>query len=277
VRSHQATTVEAGLSTDFVTGSGGGRTTIGSLVPGGARPGFSTLFSVTTTTAPPAPTSAPTVAASSWLERALLACGIAYGVLTVVLNDVIAASSTDGYDRIDAAVSELSARGAPARGFLVATTPVMVGLLVAFGVGVWRAAGDRRSLRITGALIMVHGVSLLLWLLAPMSPREQIAAGEGGSNDLAHLGLTALTVSVIVAQMAFGAASFGRGFRVYTAISLAVVLVGGVLTGVLSGGIERGDPTPWMGVAERACIGAWLLWMASLAIVLLRRLEPVRA
>jgi hypothetical protein len=35
--------------------------------------------------------------------------------------------------------------------------------------------------------------------------------------------------------------------------------------------IAAGDPTPWMGLIERASYGAWLAWMAVLAISLLRR------
>jgi len=57
-------------------------------------------------------------------RRSLLACGLLYAVLYPIVNDVIAANLYDGYSRMDQAVSELSAVGAPARAFLTATVPV---------------------------------------------------------------------------------------------------------------------------------------------------------
>ena len=44
----------------------------------------------------------------------------------------------------------------------------------------------------------------------------------------------------------------------------------GVLTGLASPRMEANLSTPWMGVWERACIGAYMLWVMVLAIVLLR-------
>ena len=37
-----------------------------------------------------------------------------------------------------------------------------------------------------------------------------------------------------------------------------------------------GEPTPWMGLAERLSIAPWLLWMAVLAVMLMtaRYAEP---
>jgi hypothetical protein len=45
-------------------------------------------------------------------RQALLACGIVYALLYVIVNDVIAATLYDGYSRRSQAVSELSATGA---------------------------------------------------------------------------------------------------------------------------------------------------------------------
>jgi hypothetical protein len=63
--------------------------------------------------------------------------------------------------------------------------------------------------------------------------------------------------------------AFGRGFRIYAAVTVGTALGFGALTGVLTIGIESGAPTPWMGLAERVSIGAWLVWMAVLAVRLL--------
>lgn len=65
------------------------------------------------------------------MVQTLLACGILYTLLYPIVNDVIAAAMYDGYSRTSQAVSELSAVGAPPRGFLAAFSPVFVLLLIA--------------------------------------------------------------------------------------------------------------------------------------------------
>jgi hypothetical protein len=34
--------------------------------------------------------------------------------------------------------------------------------------------------------------------------------------------------------------------------------------------LGAGEPTPWLGVIERIALGVWLLWLAVLAIVVMR-------
>jgi Protein of unknown function (DUF998) len=85
-------------------------------------------------------------------RQALLACGIVYALLYPIVNDVIAATLYDGYSRMSQAVSELSATGAPTHAFLTAVGPVFSLLLIGFGLGIWRSAHGKRSLRIAGAL-----------------------------------------------------------------------------------------------------------------------------
>ena len=52
-------------------------------------------------------------------------------------------------------------------------------------------------------------------------------------------------------------------------LGIATALVFGLLSAQVDK-IEAGDTTPKMGLLERIGIGAWLLWMAVLAVVLLR-------
>jgi hypothetical protein len=56
-------------------------------------------------------------------HRALLACGIVYALLYVIVNDVIAATLDDGYSRMSQAVSERSATGAPTHALLTVVEP----------------------------------------------------------------------------------------------------------------------------------------------------------
>lgn len=204
------------------------------------------------------------------LVRALLACGIGYPLLYAVANDVVAASRYDGYSRMSQAVSELSAKGAPTRKLLLATLPISTALLTAFGIGVSRSASGNRPLRVTGGLLAAGGVMQVAWLPFPMSARPDIAKGESAGNDAGHLVLSGASLLTILSQMGAGAAASGKRFRLYSAISAAALLLSGALTVRESAKLATGEPTPWLGLAERIMIGAWLLWMAVLAIGLLR-------
>ncbi len=209
----------------------------------------------------------------------LLGCGIAYPVTYAVANDVIAAARYPGYSRIDQAVSELSATGAPTRRFLVRMLPVFTGLTGAYGIGVWNAAGRRRALRGTAVVLLASAATGLAWLPFPMSSRDVIARGAtaGGATaggDTGHLVLSGLTVAEIVALLGTGAGAFGTRFRIYSLTCEAVVLVSGALASRQAAKLARGQPTPRMGLYERVSIGTWLQWMAVLATILRREQRP---
>ena len=212
-------------------------------------------------------TSTPTTT----LQKILLACGVAYGVVYIVANDMIAATIYDGYSRIDQAISELSATEAPSRDFLTVMLPIFALLVLGFGIGVWRSAAGNRALRAVGGILVAQAVMFPLWLLAPMTSREEIAAGaETASNDTGHIILTTFAVLFIVTEMGFAAAALGKRFRLFSLVTLVAVLVFGIWTGVLAPNVATGDPTPWMGFVERVSYWSWLLWMSVLSIALLR-------
>ncbi len=200
-------------------------------------------------------------------SRILLACGVLYGVLYVVASDVIAAPLNDGYSRMDQAISELSGTSAPTRWFLTAMLPTYTALMIAFGIGVRKAAHGSRSLHVTGTLLVASGVSALLWLPFPMTSREDVVDGPMSVNDVGHLVLSGVTFLFIASALWFGARSFGAGFRAYTLITAATIVVFAVLMGTQSPNVP--DPTPWMGLYERVMLWAWLVWMAVLAIILM--------
>ena len=101
------------------------------------------------------------------LVRVLLACGIAYPLLYVVENDVIAATRYEGYSRMSQAISELSAKDAPTRKILAETLPFCAALMAAFGIGVSKVAGSGRALRMTGGLLVAGGPLSVAWLPEP--------------------------------------------------------------------------------------------------------------
>lgn len=214
----------------------------------------------------------------AWRVRVLLACGIVYALLYVVANDLVAATLSDGYSRMSQTVSELSAIDAPARTFLIVLLLVWTGLMVAFGIGVRLVSDGNRALHVTGGVLVAFGIVGLLWLAFPMTSRQDMVEGTTPANDVGHIVLTAATVILIVSMLGFGAAAFGKWFRLYSLVTAAIVLVFGGLTGMESPKVPEGEPTPWIGLVERISIGAWLLWMVVLAVLLLRdRSDPLDA
>lgn len=200
----------------------------------------------------------------------LLACGPLYAVLYPIVNDVIAATLYDGYSRMDQAVSELSATGAPTHALLAAMGPVFNILFVGFGIGVWQSAHEKRSLRLAGALMIAHAAMGFLWMFAPMSQRDVIAAGGATSADTMHLILSGATGLLVTAYVATAALAFGWAFRLYSIATIGTALLFGLLSAQVDK-IEAGEPTPCMGLLERIGIGAWLLWVAVVAIGLIHR------
>lgn len=85
---------------------------------------------------------------------------------------------------------------------------------------------------------------------------------------------TATSVLLMLAAIAVGAAAFR--VRAYSIASLLLSLVFGGATGFYGPRIPEGLPTPWVGVLERVSIAAFMLWLAVLAIRLIRiALYPV--
>jgi hypothetical protein len=102
-----------------------------------------------------------------------------------------------------------------------------------------------------------------------MSQREVIAAGGATSADTLHLVLSAATGLFVAAYVATTAVGFGWVFRLYSVVTIATAFVFGLLSAQVDK-LEAGAPTPYMGLLERIGIGAWLLWMAVVAMVLWR-------
>jgi hypothetical protein len=207
---------------------------------------------------------------SGRLVSLLLACGIVSSVLYTAMLAIIPLQ-WESYSSAAQTVSELSAIGAPTRSLWVPLTIVWALLYVLFGWGVWKAAGRSRSLRIAGAVIMAHSMFGIFW------PPMHLRGTEPTLTDTLHIAWTIVTVLLIVLAIGFAAAALGRGFRLYSMTTLVVFIVFGTLSGVDGPRIAANLPTPWIGVWERANIGAWLLWIVVMAIALLRRTCAVQS
>ena len=115
---------------------------------------------------------------------------------------------------------------------------------------------------------MAYGVIGLAW--PPMHLREVLAAGGGTLTDTMHIVFAMVTVLLMLLAIGFGAAAFGKRFRLYSIATMVILFAFGALTIPDAPKIQANLPTPWIGVWERINIGVFLLWVVVLAIMLLR-------
>jgi hypothetical protein len=145
-------------------------------------------------------------------------------------------------------------------------------LLIAFGIGVWRAGADaqNRSLRWAGvALIAAHAFGLLIHSFFPMTSRWL----EPTSSDWTHAASSAVWGICISAAIVLAAVAIRGWFRWFSIASLVVILGFTALSSVAIQGIEEND-TPWAGALERVSAYGFMVWLVVLAWVTLR---PYRA
>jgi hypothetical protein len=203
------------------------------------------------------------------LRKALLICGILSSLYYVAII-IIVPMQYEGYSSASQTVSELSAIGSPTRHLWDSLVVVYPTLILGFGWGILLASIHIRALRITGVLFIIYGITGFFWPYAPMHQREFLAAGDKSISDSMHIAFSIVTVLLMFLMITFGASSFGKRFRLYSLLTILLLLFFGGLTGIAGPKIEANLPTPWIGIWERICIGAYLLWVAMLAIELLR-------
>jgi hypothetical protein len=200
----------------------------------------------------------------------LLGCGIVSSVLYVV-SDVLGTLLYEGYSYTDNTFSELAAEGAPTRLLMLALIVLGTPLGAAFGVGVWTSATPKRAGGITAAMLIGYTASgTAAQLFFPMKTREALAAGEGTLRNALHPPVTMVSVIFLLLAVGFGSRLLGKGFRYYSYATIAILVVFGVLSGQQGGRAEANLPTPWLGLEQRINAYTFALWMAVLAIGLLR-------
>jgi hypothetical protein len=200
-------------------------------------------------------------------RRLLLWCGVLASLLYIAIN-IIIPFYYEGYNWFSQVVSELSAIDAPTRPLWVPFGILYTLLVAVFGLGVLRSANKKRSLQIVGILLIVHGLVGLAW--SPMHRREVLAAGGGTFTDTWHIVMSGITVLFMFLSIGFAAASFGKGFRLYSIITILVFLVFGFLTFKESPNLDKNLSTPFIGLWERINIAAFMTWLLVFASILLK-------
>jgi hypothetical protein len=112
--------------------------------------------------------------------------------------------------------------------------------------------------RTVGGLQILSGAIFPLWRLF------------GEASLTAHLVRVVIGIVTWLGSMGFGAAAFGRRFRLYSLVSLAVVTFN-ALAIAYAPEVDAGEPTPLIGLYERIAFSAYFLWLSVLAVALWRR------
>ncbi len=200
------------------------------------------------------------------VRKGLLLCGV-FASLVYVGADLLAAAQWAAYSYTSQMVSELMAIDAPTRPLLVAAFTAHNLLAIAFGCGIWLTAGRARALRITAALVIAYGVvGEVALLYCPMHLREAAKT----ATDTRHIIATAIIVILTLLYIGFAAVTRGKRFRLYSIATIVILVIFGVLAGTQGPRVDANLPTPGFGLMERVNIYASLVWLAVLAVALLR-------
>jgi hypothetical protein len=177
----------------------------------------------------------------------------------------------EGYSAVAQVPSELTAIGAPTRELWAELGWLYTVLATAFGIGVWTSADRNHAVRIVGALLLLYASLGLLWPFAAMHRREVLASGGGTWSDTLHVALGGVTVLLMFLAIGFGSTAFGARFRLYSNVTIVVLVTFGALTFIEAPRLQANLPTPWIGLWERINISVFLLWIAVLAAALLQQ------
>jgi CubicO group peptidase (beta-lactamase class C family) len=209
---------------------------------------------------------------ASVTRRVLLVSGILYPVLYVAA-DILGSVRWEGYSYTSQAISELVAIGSPVKA-MVSSLFIVVGvLLVASAVGVWRYAAEKPVLRLTGGLLAGIAFVGFAWSFFPIHLR----GAERTLTDTVHNAIAGVIVLLILLAIGFSSNAFGRRFRIYSIVTIVTLIAFGLLSVLYVPRVEAQLPTPGFGIAERINVYGYALWVAVLAIRMLRVRETAPA
>ena len=193
----------------------------------------------------------------------LLMCGVAASMVYTI-TDRIAAVAYPGYSSIAQAVSELFAIGAPTGPLVVSLFTLSSALVAAFALGVWSSFSGSRAMRAMALMFLGGAVdSLVLWNFFPMHMR----GSDPTFTDTMHLVLS--INPFMLASIALATATIKGWFRLYSMGTILLMLLLAVFAFSYASAVVVNQPTPWLGVTERAAQYGYELWQAVLAIILM--------
>jgi len=196
--------------------------------------------------------------------KILLTCGILSSIWYVAVN-IFVSSHYEGYNLSSFTVSELSALGAPTRILWVLLVLLYPLLFMAFGWGILQTKTQNKPLRIIGGLVIAYSIFNFYW------PPMHMRGIEPTLTDTLHITWAMTTILLMIVMMAIGAAALGKQFRIYTIVSIVLLMGFGALTTLTASNIPINGPTPLIGIWERINITVFMLWVVVLAVALIRK------
>jgi hypothetical protein len=200
------------------------------------------------------------------LNKIFLTSGFLSAVFYII-TDILASSLYGGYSIIDQNYSELLATGAPTRPAMLVASVVYNLLVFAFALGVWNSAARGITSKITGVMMAVYAV---LSMITPSIFQMDMRGAEITPMGSLHPVMTAVMSLFILLSMGFGAFLLSKRFRLYSFITIILLLVFGFITGMQAPKLTAGQATSYMGLTERINIYATMIWFAILSIALLQ-------
>jgi hypothetical protein len=200
------------------------------------------------------------------LKNKLLTCGI-FSAVFYIITDLLASRCYDGYSIIDQNYSELLATGAPTRPVMLMVSVVYNILVAAFAIGILKSANQKRTSKITGVLMLVYAI---LSMVTPSFFQMDMRGAQITPTGSLHPIMTAVMSLFILLSMGFGAFLLSMRFRLYSFITIILLLGFGFITGLQAPQLTLGQPTPLMGFTERINIYSTMTWFAILSVALLR-------
>jgi hypothetical membrane protein len=204
------------------------------------------------------------------LTRALLGCGLAAALLYVGMMLVVGLL-WDGYSLASQSISELSALDAPTRSIWMILGTIYSALIIVFGWSVWKSASNNRAQSLLGMVLIASGVFAYFW--PPMHQRAVLAAGGATATDMLHIAWATGTGIFFLVETGFGSAALGGRFRIYSIVTLLIGFACAAITATYTSAMQANLPTPGLGIWERISAGAYMAWLAVLAVALRRKRE----
>lgn len=170
------------------------------------------------------------------------------------------------YSHVANTISELTMAGAPHRGALAASFVLYNLLVVVFAAGL--PAALPRSGVTAAVLLIVNAIAGIAMVTAFPTDLPDDPLTADGQVHIALAAVSSIGTIAVVALVAW--ALWGRadwhGLAVASAVCVGLILVSGIAAGVSAALLS-----PWMGLAERATIGIFMLWLFAFAVAVLRR------
>lgn len=191
-----------------------------------------------------------------------------YSAVFYVVTDIIASLSYPGYSIADQNYSELLATGAPTREWLLMSSWVYNILVASFAVTIWITCSPSRVARITGVIILGYAI---FSMITPLFFQMDMRGADPTPRGSLHPQMTAIMSFFILLSMGSGAFLLNKSLRIFSFVTIAIVIIFGLLTSSQIPELAMGQDTPWMGLTERVNIYLTMLWFGILSLSLAKR------